>query len=253
MVWGGVAAVLVSFALASSPAAATDSNSGTIDTTTSTGGIQKDVTAQGDDCGGVCKRINWCGKGDDPTGQLSDDAPYVRVDGGKGEPKCVEKPAIGYRCCVPNKGSTANVHVEVTNPNSVKLKIRVSIDNGTPVAKWVDGNSTAKYTFAGVTNGNHVIRSAVAADKDVWCKFVDKKIDVKCANSSPSPSSSSSEAPSPAPSVSATVAVPPGNATPSLPVTGPAVLIYTAVGVTLVAGGVWLYRRSRRNHVKFVA
>jgi LPXTG-motif cell wall-anchored protein len=173
------------------------------------------------------------------------------VDGGKGAPKCILKPVIKYQCCVPSGGSTANIDVTVTNPNPVKLKIRVWLDGSAPTEKWVDGDGTAKFNFAGVGNGEHVIHSAVAVGKGAWCQFGDKKITVKCA--SPSPSPSGSKSPSPSPSVSATVAVPPGNGEPSLPVTGPAVAVYTVVGVGLVAGGWLLYRRFRRNRVTFVA
>lgn len=238
-----------------SPASATNGDSGTVDTNSSSVYTQPGGTPGngGDECAGdKCKKIPWC----DDKGNakpLSSDAPTVYTDGDK--PTCIKKPKIEYKCCVADKGGTAKVVVTVTNPNKHMFKVRVWLDESAPEVKWVDGNSTATFRFKDVANGDHKLQAAVWAGGDAWCKFGHQKITVKCAtpstSSSPSASPSTSHSHSPSPGMTTTPVSNPGGGS-TLPVTGVPIGLLVAGGLAAVVVGGLLIRRWR-NRVQFTA
>lgn len=241
------ATVVLSWGLATAPAAAEDPSTGTLDTSVTSVQTAQGET-KGDECtGDKCKKINWCDyrpNGQAPVG-LASDAPMVLLGNEKdGTPSCVKKPKVEYKCCVADQSGKADISVKVTNYNSFKMKVRVWVDSGTPVSKWVDGNSSATYNFSGIANGDHVIHASVWAGGETWCKFKDKEVTVKCA--SPSPSTSASPSASVSPSVSTSPSTTPGG---QLPQTGaPVGLIATGGILTAAAGaGLLLIARRRRD------
>jgi LPXTG-motif cell wall-anchored protein len=252
-------------ALAAGPAVASDTPGATV---ASTSAVQPEGLINAPDGGGddqctkdVCKRINWC---DSQGGKIADDAPVVVVTQGGKTPECVQRPAIKkVTCCEDGVGNTI---VTVNNPNCIKLRVAVSVDDGTPVIKWIDANGSAEFKFARVANGDHTIRASVWVKKGVWCNFAKVHFKVNCPT--PSPSGSHSTSPSPSASVSAspshsvshsaspshsTGAMPPiKNTGNNLPVTGSPVGAIAVSGAALLAlggGALWFGRRRRTRLV----
>lgn len=231
-------ASMVTFGLTAPAAANPDPDSGTIDTSVTTLD-RSQVETLGDECSGdKCKQIPWCPPPGKPPVGITEDSPVVVLGDTKGEPECVKKPKITYeKCCINGKG---DITVTATNLSPFKMRIKVWLDNGTPVVKWVNGNSSAEYKFEGAGNGWHTIHSAVLAG-NVWCEFVTKRVYVKC-EAPPSPTQSPLPSLSPSPSQSAG----PGD---QLPQTGAPVGGIAAGGLGLLGAGAGalLLARRRRN------
>ncbi|HVI68848.1 MAG TPA: LPXTG cell wall anchor domain-containing protein [Magnetospirillaceae bacterium] len=243
-----VATGLLVLGLSTAPAAATgDPNSGTIDTSvTSLATAQPQAETKGDECtGDKCKKIPWCPPNGQPPVGITADAPMVLLGDDKTDtPTCVKKPKVEYKCCVADESGTASIHVVVTNYNPFKMRVKVGLDDGTPIVKWVNGNDKATFVFANVNNGVHEIHASVWAGGDTWCKFVDKRITVKCAppspSQSPSPSPSETQTESPGPSASTN----PGD---QLPQTGSSILPLAGGGALALATGIGMVFFGRRR------
>lgn len=277
---GGLAAVAaivtVGFGLLAGPANATDGNSGSVDTSTTTVttdlGAFTDKDKGGDDqcTGDKCERYNWCdGRGANPhPGKLADDAPIVLTKGGdKGddEPRCIKRPKIDYKCCVVTDEGNVN-NVVVTNRAEYPFKIKVQIGDSEPQVQWVKAGETAVFTFQDVKNGEHELVAAVWAGGRSWCVFKKKTITVDCPTPT-TPSPSPSVTPSASPSVSTSPSVTPSASTsttpapgggggdnePQLPVTGASLGWVMTAGVLLVLGGSTLFFVRRRRPARFTA
>lgn len=274
------AMTMMGLGLMAGPATATDGNTGSVDTSTATvttnPGVFTDKGQGGDDdlcTGDNCKKINWCdGGGRNPhLNKVTDDAPMVLTRGGdKGdEHRCIKRPQIDYKCCVPTDKGNVNA-VAVTNRAKYPFKIKVQLGDGEPVVRWVKPGETVDFRFKDVANGEHKLVAAVWAGGRSWCVFKVKHITVNCPKPTPStssptptPSVSTSTSPSTSPSVSpsASTSTTPapggggGDNEPQLPVTGSSTGVVVGLGSLLVvAGGVMLfvYRRHRRQ-VRFTA
>lgn len=288
----GVAVVAVSgLTLMSGPAGATEGDSGRIDTAATTVETQSGALTRGGgdkDCtGDECKRINWCKGGKDlgdKTPVIQSDAPAVRFGGDKGEkPKCIKKPDMSYKCCVPDKNGTADVVVTVKNPNHKGgYKVRATID-GKSQEKWVDAGQTVEFIFTGLGNGKYKVETAVWTGKGgTWCVFKECPIIVKCAvkttppttppttvpttvpttapTTVPTTTPPTSNSPSVTPSATVTTSTTPvpggggGDNEPSLPVTGSSTGWVAGAGALLVlAGAGALLFMRRRRQVRFSA
>jgi LPXTG-motif cell wall-anchored protein len=266
--------------LMGSPASATEGDSGRIDTSATTVETQSSALTRGgndNDCtGDKCKRVNWC-KGYEKPGDkppaIESDAPAVRFgnDGDKGSntPKCIKKPVLNYKCCVPDREGTADVVVTVTNPNHHGgYKVRVEIGEQVK-EEWIEAGKTVKLTFTGLGNGKYEVKGSVWTGKGgVWCAFKPCPIVVKCAKpipTSPSPSVSTSTStpptstsPSTSPSATTSTSPVPGggggdNEQPSLPVTGSSTGWVAGGAAVLLVAGVGLFFLARRRRVNFTA
>jgi len=250
-----------------SPAAATEGNTGSVDTnTTSVYSQPSTFTEKGkggddDQCtGDKCKRINWCdGKGGNPhPSKITADAPMV-LTGGKGgdktEPECIKRPRIGYACCVVTKDGTSQ-DVPVTNRAEYPFKIKVQIGDSKPQIEWVKAGETVVFHFKNLENGEHKLVAAVWAGGKTWCQFKETTITVKCSvpTTPPTKPTTPPTSASPTPSTTTSSAAPGGGGNqPQLPVTGAPAGGVIAAGVGLLvlgAGAVFMYRRRQ---VRFTA